>query len=110
MAWEWSHTTEAYSNAYENILDLNHDTLSVVYAEIRAKRWDDENPDETSSYDNGKYEEFLEEGKELTNDILADFVWQFAEEYRTCDNGGFNAYICPHGCHTVSFGREVVDA
>ena len=33
MAWEWSHADEAYSNAYENIHNLDRDTLVVILAE-----------------------------------------------------------------------------
>ncbi len=34
----------------------------------------------------------------------ADAIWQYAsEDLRTCDNGGYNAWMCPWGCHTVSF-------
>jgi len=37
--------------------------------------------------------------------VLADFIWEQASEYATCDNGGFNAWMCPSGCgcHCVSF-------
>lgn len=106
MAWEWSHTPEAYENARLNTQDLPQGELAVIVAEIKAKRWDDENEEEDLSFNNGKYEEFLAEAKELTQDVLADAVWAFAEEYRTCDNGGFNAYLCPYQCHSVPFDRK----
>lgn len=106
MAWSWSHTAEAYDNARLNIQDLPHEDLVTILAEIRAKKWDDDNPDEPLSFNNGKYNEFYEESDKLSNDILADAIWEFASEYRTCDNGGFNAHVCPYGCHTVSFDRN----
>lgn len=83
MAQEWCHTTEAYENARLNVHDLDHEELAIILAEIKAKRWDDENEEEDLSFSNGKYEEFLAEAKELTQDALADSVWDFAEEYGT---------------------------
>lgn len=106
MAWEWSHTPEAYENVRNNISTLDHENLAVIVAEIAAKIWDDENEDKNLSFNNGKYDKFLSEAKELPHDLLADVVWKFAEKHRTCDNGGFNAHICPYGCHTVSFDHE----
>ena len=51
------------------------------------------------------YEQILESDKnKIDSNIIAD-IWQFMKELRTCDNGGFNAYCCPYGCHTVSFDK-----
>jgi hypothetical protein len=42
----------------------------------------------------------------MEKDLLVDAIWEDMEEWRTCDNGGFNAWACPSGCHTVSFDSE----
>ena len=106
MAWEWSHTQEAYDNAKLNIEDLDVDTLAVVVAEIAGKDFEDNSEELENFYTSGPYEKALKEAKEKSQEELATKVWAFAEEYSTCDNGGFNAYICPYGCHTVSFDRD----
>ena len=110
MSWEWSHTNEAYEDAYQNLHDLDRETLCAILAE-----WDMEIFNE-GSYDkyNARYE-FLRDDDTETNETLADTIWlQCAEDQeingswfgRTCDNGGFNAWVCPHGCHTVPFDRK----
>jgi hypothetical protein len=37
-------------------------------------------------------------------DILSELIWELAEGQRTCTNGGWEAWVCPFGCHTVPFG------
>ena len=36
MTWTWSHTDEAYLNAYHNLMDLSDRLLLEIYAEIRT--------------------------------------------------------------------------
>ena len=36
MAWSWSHTQEAYDAAKANCYALDHETLTVIWAEWRA--------------------------------------------------------------------------
>ena len=112
MSWEWSHTEEAYSDAFKNLCDLDRETLCVIMAE-----WDTEifNGGE---YLDGFYDKRLQqlmEDKFESCETLARQIWiQCAESQeingqwfgRTCDNGGFNAWMCPHGCHTVPFSKE----
>lgn len=98
MAWSWSHTNEAYATAYKHVRALPRKTLLEVLHE-----W---------AYDerekSGKRPSFrLPAGiRRLATDTLADLVWERASEYATCDNGGWNAYICPDGCHTVPFSEK----
>lgn len=42
---------------------------------------------------------------QLSKDAIVDDIWERASNLATCDNGGFNAWMCPFGCdcHTVSF-------
>ena len=106
MAWEWSHTTEAYSNALNNLHDLPRETLLEIAAEWRAWDGDSFAPDlDLEHYDRLMKCQAL---TGLPTDVLADDIWDKASELRTCDNGGFNAHMCPFGCdvHKVAFDRD----
>ena len=104
MSWEWSHTAEAYGNAYENLHALPRAELNVIYAEILATRQKTRymgNPE----FRQNRYPKCLAYAESmLADDTIADAIWEFAERYRTCTNGGHMAYVCPYGCHRVSFG------
>lgn len=100
MAWEWSHTQEAYDYAKQRLLGTRTGVLQVIYAEWRiseAPRGG--NPDDCT-------EGYIEQASRLEHDVLAHLVWEKASEQRICDTGGFNAWICPWGCHTVPFGPK----
>jgi hypothetical protein len=111
MAWSWSHAPEAYFTVYENLQDLDRDTLCVVFTEWKTAL------EHEGEFFDGWYDQSLAEIQAndiLTNDILANVIWDYCSQDhnvgdqwygRTCDNGGFNAWICPYGCHTVSFDR-----
>ena len=85
MAWEWSHTPEAYTNAYDNLCKKSKKFLREC-----AVEW-------------AEHEGVKPPPADVPKENLAEHVWTKAEEQRTCDNGGFNAWACPGGCHTVSF-------
>lgn len=106
MAWSWSHSPEAYTNLYNNLQRESVETLATCLAEWKTNEWDAVNLDADSGFDNGTYEAFLADAMKLTPDVLADAVYRKSEEQATCDNGGFNAWICPYGCHMKSFGEE----
>lgn len=97
MAWEWSHTVKAYWNARENLAELSKEELEIIYAEW--SEWED-------SFNERKYGIALKHASKLCHDFLVAWIWERAEQFRTCDNGGFNAWICPYGCHAVPFSRE----
>jgi hypothetical protein len=123
MTWNWSHTQEAYDNVYYNISQLSLETLQIIAAEIHTYEM-------LISFENqirkctGE-EEFVNEGnsslwfdKDLfarlliskqsyyTLENLVDFIFKFASEQAECTNGGHEAFVCPYGCHLVSFSRE----
>ena len=112
MAWEWSHTPEAYQNVHDNLSELSKNDLIVIYAEIQSSIHD---VYFNYTFDDFKYNRYLDNiTKQVNNnkiglDSIVDFIYEFACEYRTCDNGGFNAYICPYGCHMVSFSEKEKD-
>jgi hypothetical protein len=102
MAWQWSHTTEAYTNAYNNLHALSQETLAIILAEWEAV----DDPDEwAEGFNPEKYEEALERFQDLPADALADEIWPRMEALATCTNGGWAAWACPDGCHLVSFSK-----
>lgn len=102
MSWEWSHTNEAYEAAKSNLQSKDRDFLEVAYCEWVAMlaTVKNENLDWLEVY-NAE----MQRVKEMQTESLIDHIWERASELRTSDNGGFNAYMCPDGCHTVSFSN-----
>lgn len=115
MSWEWSHTNEAYQNAELNLSDLPLEQLRIIASEWFASepQWIDDpelhgGGEWSTGFDVARYEARLAEiiEAEVPADILADYIWKKAEVQRSCDNGGGNCWVCPEGCHTVSFDRN----
>jgi hypothetical protein len=105
MAWSWSHAAEAYDDAHANLREETLHFLQVAYAEILSHH--PEHPlAESEGFVEAYYKTNLEAAKRLTREELIDAIWSFAEEDQTCDNGGWNAWVCPYGCHTVPFSRS----
>ena len=106
MAWEWSHTTEALNNAYYNVCGLSKRKLVGI-----MMCWFLEDfPDEPLRGQKKKRREY----NQLSQDVLAEAVWERASELRTCTNGGYEAYLDPDGDYTVPFdltraGRKVLN-
>lgn len=110
MAWTWSHTQQAYSDARENLSDLDRETLDIIFAEWRAAQGKRGLVDPVSpGLSERKYDRALKQAKTLAHDTLVEFIWEHASEFATCDNGGSEAWMCPHGCgpHCVSFSSPV---
>lgn len=103
MAWEWSHTAEAYSNANNNLYLKDRSWIVECYGEWHALETDDDGELDYNSFDQEAYSAAVEEAADMTIDELIDYIWNRMSEHATCDNGGFNAYCCPSGCHTVPF-------
>jgi len=106
MAWSWSHSQEAYYDARDNVGQKSREWLEVCYAEWFAAGVDDCGCIDGNSFDEEEYSRALENARELPDDVLADHIWDQMQEMATCDNGGWNAWCCPSGCHTVSFSPE----
>lgn len=107
MSWSWSHTDEAYSNAETNLRNLPHGDLVEIASEWCAYgqgQLDD--PDAHEPFDEQTYHEAVRRFTDLESEDLTDLIWNSASDLATCDNGGFNAWVCPYGCHTVSFDLE----
>jgi hypothetical protein len=111
MAWEWSHSADAYEYARDRLYKLSCQKLRVIWAEWQVKLAEPEEDTGWDQWDQEVYDAALKEATELTKkasykQILADDVWDWMVDQATCDNGGFNAWCCPYGCgcHTVPFG------
>ena len=116
MAWEWSHTAEGLEHARANVHGLSKRELLVILGEWNYH-------DRETAHAEGEARADLEEIPEgeippaptladftvapairkLDKDTIAGIVWDRMEELRTCTNGGWEAYACPDGCHTVPF-------
>ena len=124
MAWSWSHTDEAYESVHNQLLGKAEDAergdreaqewLLIVWAEWKAEDWRDWR---CSRFDLHRYRKALRTAHRIVRrhpgtgwHQLAEDVWENAQEYRTCTNGGWEAYICPSGCHLIPFSPEGVHA
>jgi hypothetical protein len=123
MTWEWSHTQARYDYVRDSISNLAIDKLKVIWAEIMTYKECLENhnaelraegeeeilhPINKGSYfDNDIYDKHLNSNvlSDKSSDDIAEEIWRFAAWQSECDNGGFNAYICPYKCHTLPFAR-----
>ena len=109
MAWEWSHTDEAYQNAREQLNQVSDNDLRIIFGEwwAHAQRKDSGKicTFSTSDFDSEIYQEGRNLAQELQPWTLAEFIWKRMEKLRTCDNGGHRAWACPYGCdpHKVPF-------
>jgi hypothetical protein len=103
MAWSWSHTQEGYDDARTNLENQKLKWLKECWAEIQATTFDE---NFTAHFDSEVYGVKFMEAKHFPGDFIIQDIWDFAETQRTCDNGGFNAWMCPYGCHTVPFDTE----
>lgn len=109
MAWSWSHSQEAYRDAEINLNHLPQDTIATIWAE-----WQASTPGEFGDYNfnSRKYNrEIRRAHSHIRRGLIGEMIvqiWVKASEYSTCDNGGWNAWLCPYGCgcHTVPFHIE----
>jgi|SRR5215469_12287760 len=106
MAWSWSHTPEAYYNAFLNTCELPEAELREAWAEWKACPPSDDGFRYDEDFDPELYKLALVEAASIDAESLAESIFGYAEEQATCDNGGWNAWICPSGCHTVPFSRD----
>lgn len=109
MAWEWSHAHKAYAAAYANLHSMAIEDLRVIWAEWRAACVGHSDDEPEANFCARCYAAALAEAQTIESaETLADDIWSRASGLATCDNGGFNAWVCPYGCgcHLVSFDRE----
>ena len=99
MAWEWSHTAEAYQAAEQRLRRMSRKRIR----EILAEWW-------TAAvcqhgFDMSVYRREYVRTKQFGTQVMCDVIWDRASRQRTCTNGGHRAWLCPAGCdgHQVSF-------
>lgn len=109
MAWSWSHSSEGIQNAQDNLALLDREKLEIIFAEWRAAQGKHGIINRIhADFNEKRYNRALAYAKDLTLDQLQEFIWEKAEEQAICDNGGFEAWMCPYGCgcHTVPFSSQ----
>lgn len=109
MAWEWSHTAEAYAYARQQVMTMNVETLRVVWAEWRARVADPDNPCSEDGFSQKKYRKAIRRSFTTPIEDMRTTVWEASEAQALCTNGGWEAWVCPWGCHTVPFGPGFED-
>lgn len=119
MAWSWSHSEEAYIAIEQQINETaekanNGDSeaavwLKVVWSEWVASDWKEDRV--TTDLDLRKYGRAIarakRQGEELGYDKLAADILNWSSDLATCTNGGWDAWVCPFGCHLLPFSVEV---
>lgn len=110
MAWEWSYSHEGIDNIRQNIMDMDTETAIVALAEHQAlaSREDYANGFNSAEYDRSlaRLNADLETLGESFGEMIKMELFDQASEIATCENGGFNVWACPFGCHTVSASRD----
>lgn len=101
--WEWGHSPEAYDNVRENLHNMPHEKLVEIMGE-----WDAyEAAGKKSSLMAADFDAVdATKHAHLPNDVLADAIFEKAQEASNTDNGGFLFWVCPYGCHKVSADVE----
>ena len=100
MVWSWSHSIEAYRDLEQSIAAQPREWLEVVFAEWKASTRGAFHPRPSFSidFDERRFDRALGAAKHLSSEALAERIYAWAERQGTCDNGGFEAWCCPHGC------------
>jgi len=104
MAWSWSYSDEGLSAIMAGIENLPLDDLITCYAEFEAYRLRNRS-NVKFDFNRTAYRRGLHQARLIADtgeDILVSAIQSRAEELATSDNGGWNAYVCPYGCHTVN--------
>ena len=124
MAWEWSHTQEAYEYVRCRLYKMAKAKLHVIWAEWKtyhhaqevaqaeAEAEGEELLLPSDDFDQDYYKTQLKEARQVSKKVgtepLADDIWNWASNFATCTNGGHQAWMCPYGCdpHMVPFGPK----
>jgi hypothetical protein len=97
MTWEWSHTQEAYDQAYGVLWQKDPVYLRMCFAE-----WYAYDTHKDGSFDTIAYAEASDTVKSLSRYTIVNTIWDRASELRDCSNGGHVLYMCPYHCHGVT--------
>ena len=122
MVMQWSHTQEAYDYAKKQLDHLTITEIIRIVAEWRQLEID------SLKHPIGKYnysitfnpneyklhEQCIREKILITKGLFLlamlegyiDYIWRMASKQRTACSTANEAWVCPYGCHTVSFGDK----
>lgn len=108
MAWGWSHTAQAYVYAESQLRAFDRDTLLEIAAEWRMHKRFPGNDHDWQRLWPQVLANVRKKYRAKRNSEIALAIWLQAEDQALCDNGGFNAWMCPYGCllHCVPFSPE----
>ena len=112
MTWSWSHTPEAYEGFRSQLHVQERDWLIEVYSEWKAKPFPGHfhpksHSISTVDFDEARAERAKASVHDLSNDALADRIYDLAERQALCTNGGWKGWSCPYGCdiHMLPFNH-----
>ena len=108
MAWSWSHSAQAYVYAHDQLEQFSRTELIEILAEWRM--FDRHGHNDSAWAD--QWSVVLRNARKWASTRIKGYlvqeIWERAERQATCDNGDWNAWMCPYGCHPhcVDFGPE----
>ncbi len=103
MAWEISMSQQGWSNVYENICDTDKQDLIGALIDDKIEQAEH---DEDFTFSPEAEEKYSQELEQLTQDVLADMVYEMCQKHNTCENGGFEVYLDREGHHTIPTTRN----
>jgi len=106
MTWEWSHTQEAYDYVEDQIWRMDKETLQTIWAEWQMYHYCDQ---DMYAWHDQAYAVFVWLANRMLREQLAEVIWSGAHVQRLCTNGGWEAWVCPYGCHLVPFSPPKED-
>jgi hypothetical protein len=106
MAWDWSHTAEAYANARENLAHLELVDLHIIFGEWRANQLKGGINADNFTFNEYRYRRAIPYAESLSREALEKWIWEKMEAQALCTNGGHDAWCCPYGCHVVTFDKK----
>ena len=102
MAWEWSHTQEAYDEAREILGTWERADLIGAIVEDESDVFMDRETNEGKSVEDYRLERFAYWNDSFfTEDVLAELAWTIAEKNHMCSNGGHELYVDRNGWYTI---------
>jgi len=108
MAWSWSHTAEGIEGFRAQLHAQPRAWLLNVWSEWKANPEGHFRPRKFGSDDFDErraIRAYCSADAWMSNEALADRIFDLAERQSTCTNGGWEAWACPYGCgsHTLPF-------
>ena len=103
MAWSWSHTAEGYAHAREQLASQTNGWRATALAEWKVQGIVEEEGSVSWASSEVMLNHWTDHyAKVLTDHELNVRIWDKAELYASCDNGGHLLWMCPSGCHSVA--------